>query len=90
MTATSEPTSLPSALPKRRSQEKPSDPDASKDTHHQRPNPKLRLNINDLRHPASKSFLALVPDPASTLETALDAILKYLYTPPSKDDNSSD
>ena len=82
MTATSEPTSLPSPLPNRPKQEQTTDSDPSKDV--QRPNPKLRLNINDLRHPSSKSFLALVPDPASTLETALDAIIKYLYTSPPK------
>ncbi|KAL3480307.1 PBSP domain protein [Aspergillus californicus] len=46
------------------------------------PAPKFRLHIHDLHHPASKSFLALIPDLASTLETALSAIIQNLYTPP--------
>ncbi|EAW07561.1 basic secretory family protein [Aspergillus clavatus NRRL 1] len=47
------------------------------------PKPTLRLHINNVRHPAVLSFLSLVPDLASTLETALAAIIQYLYTPPS-------
>lgn len=46
------------------------------------PKPKLRLHVEDLRHPSSSSFLALIPDVASTLETALENIIRYLYTPP--------
>ncbi|KAI9374950.1 hypothetical protein BJX61DRAFT_531929 [Aspergillus egyptiacus] len=46
------------------------------------PAPKFRLHIEDLRHPASRFFLSLIPDLASTLETALSNIIQYLYTPP--------
>ncbi|KKK20579.1 hypothetical protein ARAM_004037 [Aspergillus rambellii] len=46
------------------------------------PKPKFRLQIHDLRHPASQYFLTLIPDLASTLETALEAIIQNLYTPP--------
>ncbi|KAL2824926.1 hypothetical protein BDW59DRAFT_146906 [Aspergillus cavernicola] len=46
------------------------------------PTPKFRLQIHDLRHPASQFFLTLIPDLASTLETALSAIVQNLYTPP--------
>ncbi|OJJ73648.1 hypothetical protein ASPBRDRAFT_122049 [Aspergillus brasiliensis CBS 101740] len=44
--------------------------------------PTLRLHINDLRHPASKAFLTLLPDITSTLTTALSTIIQHLYTPP--------
>lgn len=44
--------------------------------------PKFRLHAEELRHPSSASFFSLVPDVASTLDTALEAIIKYLYTPP--------
>ncbi|RDH38637.1 plant basic secretory protein [Aspergillus welwitschiae] len=47
------------------------------------PQPTLRLQINDLRHPASKAFLTLLPDLNSTLTTALSTIIQHLYTPPS-------
>ncbi|KAL2006385.1 hypothetical protein VTN00DRAFT_9053 [Thermoascus crustaceus] len=47
------------------------------------PTPTLRLHLNDLRHPASTAFLSLLPDVTSVLETALSAIIKHLYTPPS-------
>ncbi|KAL3467584.1 hypothetical protein BJX64DRAFT_248058 [Aspergillus heterothallicus] len=46
------------------------------------PTPKFRLQIHDLRHPSSHFFLSLIPDLASTLETALTAIIQNLYTPP--------
>ncbi|RHZ44319.1 basic secretory family protein [Aspergillus thermomutatus] len=52
------------------------------------PRPKFRLHINDLRHPATLSFISLVPDVASTLETALNAIVRHLYTPPNKSSTS--
>ncbi|KAJ5161566.1 hypothetical protein N7492_006958 [Penicillium capsulatum] len=48
---------------------------------HIAPRPKLRLHVEDLRHPASRAFLTVIPDVASTLETALNNIIKYLYTP---------
>ena len=54
--------------------------------------PKLRLHVEDLRHPASSSFLALIPDVASALDTALNNIVKYLYTPPqplNEDENNT-
>ena len=44
------------------------------------PKPKFRLHLDDLRHPGTRSFLAVVPDPLLTLETALQAIVKHLYT----------
>ncbi|RMJ25714.1 PBSP domain-containing protein [Aspergillus sp. HF37] len=79
MTATSETPALPSAIPRNQTQETPNPKpqDAPANT----PKPKLRLHINDLRHPATKSFLTLLPDPCSTLETALAAIIQHLYTP---------
>ncbi|KAJ5091582.1 hypothetical protein NUU61_006452 [Penicillium alfredii] len=46
------------------------------------PRPKLRLHVQDLRHPSSSTFLRLIPDVASTLETALSNIIRYLYTAP--------
>ncbi|KAJ5561598.1 hypothetical protein N7461_000359 [Penicillium sp. DV-2018c] len=51
--------------------------------------PKFRLHIEDLRHPASSSFLTLVPDLASTLDEALVNIIKYLYTSPPKTGTTS-
>jgi hypothetical protein len=46
------------------------------------PKPKLRLQVQDLRHSASSSFLSLFPDVASVLDAALAAIVEYLYTSP--------
>ncbi|KAL4752425.1 hypothetical protein BDW72DRAFT_202286 [Aspergillus terricola var. indicus] len=46
------------------------------------PAPKLQLQIHNLRHPASLFFLTSIPDLASTLETALSAIIQNLYSPP--------
>lgn len=46
------------------------------------PKPKLRLHVETLRHPATASFLVLIPDIASTLDTALHNIVKYLYSTP--------
>lgn len=46
------------------------------------PQPKLRLHVETLRHPATASFLTLIPDIASTLDTALHNIVKYLYSSP--------
>ncbi|OJJ35223.1 hypothetical protein ASPWEDRAFT_500481 [Aspergillus wentii DTO 134E9] len=71
---------LPSAIPK-----------AAPQDHHQSsnspplPEPKLRLQLNHLRHPASKAFLQLIPDVVSTLETALKNIVQNLYTSNSKE-----
>ncbi|KAL4978441.1 hypothetical protein BDW66DRAFT_130384 [Aspergillus desertorum] len=45
------------------------------------PSPKFQLQIHDLRHPASQFFLTSIPDLASTLETALSAIIQNLYSP---------
>lgn len=53
------------------------------------PKPKLRLHLDDLRHPATASFLSLVPDVLSTLETALQAIIQYLYTSPGVDNQNA-
>ncbi|KAB8256835.1 peptidase of plants and bacteria-domain-containing protein [Aspergillus pseudonomiae] len=50
------------------------------------PRPKLRLQINDLRHPGSDAFLLLVPDVASTIDKALTDIIENLYTPPGSQD----
>ncbi|KAB8211421.1 Peptidase of plants and bacteria [Aspergillus parasiticus SU-1] len=50
------------------------------------PRPKLRLQINDTRHPGSNAFLLLVPDIASTIDRALADIIENLYTPPRPQD----
>ncbi|OJK04827.1 hypothetical protein ASPACDRAFT_1878001 [Aspergillus aculeatus ATCC 16872] len=47
------------------------------------PTPKFLLQIHDLRHPSVTIFLTLIPNLASTLETALTTILQTLYTCPS-------
>ncbi|KAE8143209.1 peptidase of plants and bacteria-domain-containing protein [Aspergillus pseudotamarii] len=52
------------------------------------PKPKLRLQINDLRHSGSNAFLLLVPDIASTIDKALADIIDHLYTPPHPQDES--
>ena len=44
--------------------------------------PKYRLHAEDLRHPESTTFFNYVPDLTATLDTALENIIKYLYTPP--------
>ncbi|KAL4781404.1 hypothetical protein BJX76DRAFT_335544 [Aspergillus varians] len=49
------------------------------------PESKFRLQIHDLRHPAAQFFLISIPDLASTLETALSAIIQNLYTSPTPD-----
>lgn len=46
------------------------------------PKPKYRLHSEVLRHPESASFSIYIPDVASTLDTALSNIVKYLYTSP--------
>jgi hypothetical protein len=46
------------------------------------PQPKFRLHVQDLRHPASSVFLAFIPDLASTLDRALINIVKHLYSVP--------
>ncbi|PLB43584.1 BSP-domain-containing protein [Aspergillus steynii IBT 23096] len=46
------------------------------------PTPKLRFHVNDIRHPAFQSFLSLIPDLQSVLDTALSAIIQNLYTVP--------
>ncbi|KAI9038814.1 BSP-domain-containing protein [Aspergillus affinis] len=47
------------------------------------PDYKLRLHINDFRHPGAKAFLSLIPDLECVLESALWVIKKSLYTAPS-------
>ncbi|KAJ5511923.1 hypothetical protein N7453_004026 [Penicillium expansum] len=51
------------------------------------PQPKLRLHVEDLRHPASSAFLALIPDVATTLDRALGNIIKFIYTSPPKSES---
>ncbi|KAJ5987258.1 hypothetical protein N7451_011623 [Penicillium sp. IBT 35674x] len=46
------------------------------------PQPKLRLHVQELRHPASVPFFSLIPDVSSALDTALRNIVQYLYTEP--------
>jgi hypothetical protein len=63
--------SIPDVVIKKRSPDNPVVP---------HPAPKFRLQIHDLRHPSSQLFVSLIPDLASTLETALTAIIRNLYT----------
>ncbi|OAT04312.1 PBSP domain-containing protein [Blastomyces gilchristii SLH14081] len=46
------------------------------------PTPKLRLHLQDLTHPATKSFINLISDPNAAINTALANIVMYLYTSP--------
>ncbi|KAJ5166970.1 uncharacterized protein N7482_005751 [Penicillium canariense] len=88
MTTTSAPAAPASAIPqpnprdeaqsldtKDRGQKKP-----EKNVHI--PKPKFRLHAEDLRHPGSTAFLVYIPNVASTLDTALSNIVRYLYTAP--------
>ncbi|CAI7628233.1 unnamed protein product [Penicillium glandicola] len=52
------------------------------------PQPKLRLHVQELRHPASSAFLALIPDVGTTLDKALANIIQYLYTSPPESKNT--
>lgn len=91
----SAPTPHPSAIPKGNTQEQ--EPHTSSKEEKRTnlvsnltspiPQPKLRLHVEDLRHPASSAFLTLIPDLASTLDKALANIIKYLYTSPAKSEN---
>ncbi|KAL4880889.1 hypothetical protein BJY04DRAFT_190311 [Aspergillus karnatakaensis] len=78
----------PSAIPKRPgSLGAPDQPSADADSINANhppklPTPKFRLEIHDLRHPASQLFITLIPDLALTLESALTAIIQNLYTSP--------
>lgn len=85
MTTGPAPSSLPSAIPKstpqNRSQSSKHEGDEPIITCAHR-KPKVRLHAENLRHPASTAFLTLVPDLAATLDTALNNIIKYLYTLP--------
>ncbi|KAJ5950596.1 uncharacterized protein N7479_009009 [Penicillium vulpinum] len=91
----SAPAPRPSAIPKDSSQKQEPQASSGKEkqtnlpTHPttQIPQPKLRLHVEHLRHPASSAFLTLIPDVASTLDNALENIVKYLYTPPPKSGN---
>ncbi|KAF7174293.1 hypothetical protein CNMCM5623_006857 [Aspergillus felis] len=88
---------LPSAIPKtvprpnnpQSSQGQTTPGETSPKPEPELPRPKFRLHLNDLRHPATLSFISLVPDVASTLETALKTIVRQLYTPPSLSPNES-
>ncbi|PKY08826.1 plant basic secretory protein [Aspergillus campestris IBT 28561] len=100
MSATPEPPRS-SAVPPNPSAEPPRDNNsannlASSQEHRRQPDPplptpKLRLQINDLRHPGALSFQTLVPDVVSTLETALTTIVRTLYTvpPPQQEQDTS-
>ncbi|KAJ5181884.1 hypothetical protein N7449_012031 [Penicillium cf. viridicatum] len=91
----SAPTPHPSAIPKGNTQEQ--EPHTSSKEEKKTnlaynitsptPQPKLRLHVEDLRHPASSAFLTLIPDLASTLDKALANIIKYLYTSPPKSES---
>ncbi|KAJ5493948.1 hypothetical protein N7463_010035 [Penicillium fimorum] len=88
---TSSPAPLPSAIPKDNTQQSPQTTSKEeKQTNvpsnltSQIPQPKLRLHVQELRHPASTAFLTLIPDVASTLDKALANIIRYLYTSPQK------
>jgi hypothetical protein len=88
---------FPSAIP--RTVPRPSDPQSSQGQttsgesspkpEPELPKPKFRLHLNDLRHPATLSFISLVPDVASTLDAALNAIVRHLYTPHSFSPNNA-
>ncbi|PYH48452.1 basic secretory family protein [Aspergillus saccharolyticus JOP 1030-1] len=88
-----QPTTLPNNLPQPDSSNTTTTTTtASKDQHSQHPtipSPKFLLQIHDLRHPGSHTFLTLIPDLASTLETALTTILETLYTSPSPSPTSN-
>ncbi|KAL2853329.1 hypothetical protein BJY01DRAFT_73770 [Aspergillus pseudoustus] len=71
----------PSAIPRTARAERPLD-NSSLYKSPEHPAPKFRLQIHDLRHSSSQYFLSLIPDLASTLETALTAIIRNLYTSP--------
>ncbi|TQB75012.1 hypothetical protein MPDQ_003808 [Monascus purpureus] len=61
----------------------------SADVHAHVPKPKFRLHLDDLRHAGSTSFLSRVPNPLLTLETALQAIIRHLYTSPTDSDRDA-
>lgn len=46
------------------------------------PKPKLRLHLQDARHPAASLFFSLLPDIEGVLDAALTAIVDQLYTSP--------
>ncbi|KAJ5902001.1 hypothetical protein N7495_002529 [Penicillium taxi] len=69
--ATATATAIPKSSPLKKSQDqRPNEADIAQKI----PRPKLRLHVQELRHPASSAFLALIPDVASTLDTALGNI----------------
>lgn len=90
MTATPTPAPVPSANSTSSREDKPQSSNSQEQEQRQEKptanclssKPKVRLHAEDLRHPASTAFLALIPDVASTLDTALSNIVRYLYTPP--------
>lgn len=81
-----------SAVPRPNAQVEPQDSSSSTKEQEQKrtangttakiPQPKLRLHVETLRHPATTPFLTLIPDIASTLDAALHNIVKYLYSSP--------
>ncbi|EED21611.1 PBSP domain protein [Talaromyces stipitatus ATCC 10500] len=55
------------------------------------PKPKLRLRLQDARHPAAASFFGRIPDLEAVLDSALTAIVEQLYTSPRRHhDNGND
>lgn len=48
------------------------------------PQPKFRLHAQELRHQSTREFFVLIPDLASLLDTALQNIIKSLYTQPKR------
>ncbi|KAJ5752903.1 hypothetical protein N7520_009820 [Penicillium odoratum] len=63
-----------------------SSPKSQDQNHHKLkiPEPKLRLHAQELRHPASAAFFALIPEISSAFDTALRNIVQYLYTEPKR------
>lgn len=79
--ASSLPSPIPKSAPQDESQSSKRQEDEQTSTS-KNCKPKVRLHAEDLRHPAATAFLTLVPDVASTIDTALSNIVKYLYTSP--------
>ncbi|EEH37182.1 PBSP domain-containing protein [Paracoccidioides lutzii Pb01] len=52
------------------------------------PSPKVRLHLQDLTDPATKTFINLIADPNAAINTALANIVTYLYTSPPKNDQT--
>ncbi|CBF88371.1 hypothetical protein AN0996.2 [Aspergillus nidulans FGSC A4] len=76
------PSAIPAIISSRDAPKEPSSAADSTADCSKLPAPKFQLHIHDLRHPASQFFLTSIPDLASTLETALSAIIQNLYSSP--------